>query len=93
MGVERPSLQKPHTNYIYLLPSTRISKVFYVNKSRVSYRHQNPSPLYLSRIYMKCSDGQYFEPPQVNIGDEAAETFLDKVLAAATICRQQHLAQ
>ena len=42
---------------------------------------------------MKCSDGQYFEPPQGNIGDEATETFLDKVLAAATICRQQHLAQ
>ena len=37
---------------------------------------------------MKCSDGQYFEAPQVNIGDDAAEKFLDKVLAAATICRQ-----
>ena len=24
-------------------------------------------------IYVKCSDGQYFEPPQVNIGDDAAE--------------------
>ena len=41
---------------------------------------------------MKCSDGQYFEPPQVNIGDDMTETFLDKILAAATICRQQHLA-
>ena len=38
---------------------------------------------------MKCSDGQYFEPPQGNIGDDAAEKFLDQVLAAATICRQQ----
>ena len=44
-----------------------------------------------SCIYVKCSDGQHFEPPQVNIGDEAAEMFLDQVLAAATICRQ-HLA-
>ena len=40
---------------------------------------------------MKCSDVRYFEAPQVNIGDDAAETFLDQVLAAATICRQ-HLA-
>ena len=32
-----------------------------------------------------------FEPPEVNIGDNAAEMFLDQVLAAATICRQ-HLA-
>ena len=41
---------------------------------------------------MKCSDGKYFEPLQVNIGDDTTETFLDKILAAATICRQQHLA-
>ena len=40
---------------------------------------------------MKCGDGQYFEAPQVNIGDDAAEKFLDQVLAATTICRQ-HLA-
>ena len=40
---------------------------------------------------MNCSDGRYFEPPQVNIGDDASEKFLDQVLAAATICRQ-HLA-
>ena len=44
-----------------------------------------------SCIYVKCSDGRYFEPPQVNIGDETAEKFLDQVLATATICRQ-HLA-
>ena len=28
-----------------------------------------------SCIYVKCSDGQYFEPHQVNMGDDAAETF------------------
>ena len=39
----------------------------------------------------KCCNGQYFEPPQVNMGDDADEKFLDQVLAAATICRQ-HLA-
>ena len=37
---------------------------------------------------MKCSDGQYFEAPQENIGDDAAEKFLDQVLAAATIWRE-----
>ena len=46
-----------------------------------------------SCIYMKCSDGQYFEAPQVNIGDDPAETFLDQVLAAATICRQHQASQ
>ena len=40
---------------------------------------------------MKCSDRQYFEPAQVNLGDDVAEKFLEQVLAAATICRQ-HLA-
>ena len=35
---------------------------------------------------MKYSDGRYFEPPQVNMEDHAAEKFLDQVLA---ICRQQ----
>ena len=40
-----------------------------------------------SYMYVKCSDGRYFEPPQVNIVDDAAEKFLDQVLAAATICR------
>ena len=44
-----------------------------------------------SYIYVKCKDGRYFEAPQVNIRDDAAEKFLDQVLAAATICRQ-HLA-
>ena len=41
-----------------------------------------------SCIYVKCSDGQYFEPPQVNIGDDTVQKFLEQVLAAATICRQ-----
>ena len=45
---------------------------------------------HLPCIYMKYSDGQYFEPPQVNKGD-AAEKFLEQVLASTTICRQ-HLA-
>ena len=44
-----------------------------------------------SCIYMKCSDGEYFGPPQVNIRDDATEKFSDRVLATATICRQ-HLA-
>ena len=37
---------------------------------------------------MKYSHGRYFEPPQVNIGDDAAEKILGQVLAAAAICRQ-----
>ena len=44
-----------------------------------------------SCISVKCSDGQYFEPPQVNIGDDATEKCLDQVLVRASICRQ-HLA-
>ena len=49
------------------------------------YQHHVPCG---SCIYVKCSDGQYFEPPQVNMGYDTAENFLDQVLAAATICRQ-----
>ena len=41
-----------------------------------------------SCINVKCSDGQYFEPSQVNMGDDTAENFLDQILATATICRQ-----
>ena len=52
------------------------------------YQHYVPCG---SCIYMKCSDGQYCEAPQMNIGDDAAERFLDQVLTAATIYRQ-HLA-
>ena len=50
-------------------------------------QHQHHVPCG-SCIYMKCSDGQYFWPLQVNIGDDAAEKFLDQVLAATTIYRQ-----
>ena len=62
-----------------------------LHKTRVNHRHQNCSPpntSITSCICVKCSDGQYFEPPQVHIGDDATEKFLDQVLAAATICRQ-----
>ena len=52
------------------------------------YQHDIPCG---SCIYVKCSDGRYFEQPQGNMGDDAAETFLDQALAAATICGQ-HLA-
>ena len=49
------------------------------------YQHQVPCG---SWINVKCSDERYFEPSQVNIGDDAAKRFLDQVLATATICRQ-----
>ena len=39
----KSSLQKPNTNYVYLLSSMQISKVFYINKTRVSHGDQNPS--------------------------------------------------
>ena len=52
------------------------------------YQHGVPCG---SCIYMKCNDGQYFEPPQINMGDDAAEKFLEQAFTAATICRQ-HLA-
>ena len=52
------------------------------------YQHHVP---YGSCIYMKCNDGQSFKPHQVNIGDDAAEKYLEQYLALATICRQ-HLA-
>ena len=44
------------------------------------------------RLHLReCSDGQYFEAPQVNIGHDVTERFFNQVLATATICRQ-HLA-
>ena len=43
-GVIKSSLQKQNTNYVYLLSSTQISKVFHVSKTRVNHRHWNPSP-------------------------------------------------
>ena len=53
-------------------------------------QHQHHVPCG-SCIYVKCSDGRYFEPFQVNMGDDATEKFLDQVLAASIIFRQ-HLA-
>ena len=38
------------------------------------YQHDVPCG---SCIYVKCSDGQHFEPPQVNIEDDTTEQFLD----------------
>ena len=52
------------------------------------YQHHLPCG---SCVYVKWIDGQYFEAPQVNIEDDAAEKFLDIVLATVTISRQ-HLA-
>ena len=42
--VTKLSLQKPNTSCVYLLSTTRISKVFHVNKTLVCHDHQNPSP-------------------------------------------------
>ena len=80
----------------------RLPFVIYANFKSVLHRQDSckPSSLKLfiiqhqhhvpcgSCIYVKCSDGQYFEPPQVNIGDDAPEKFLDQVIASATIYRQ-----
>ena len=38
------SLQKQNTHYVYLLSSMQISKVFYIDKTRVNHRHQNILP-------------------------------------------------
>ena len=43
-GMAKSSLEKPNTNYVFLLSSTQVLKVYYVNKARVSHHHQNPSP-------------------------------------------------
>ena len=42
-GTTKSNSQKQNTNYIYLLLSMWILKVFYVNKTHVSHCHQNPS--------------------------------------------------
>ena len=39
-----------------------------------------------SFIFVKYSDGWYFEPLEVNIGDDATEKFSKHVLAPAIIC-------
>ena len=49
------------------------------------YQHYIPCG---SFFCVKCSDGRYIEPPQVNMGDDAAENFFDQILVTATICRQ-----
>ena len=41
-------------------------------------QYQHPIPCE-SCIYMKCGDGQYFEPPQVNIENDIAEKILEQV--------------
>ena len=85
----KSSLQKQNTNYVYLLSFMRISKAFYVWAFIIEILH-HPNQHHIlggSYMYVKCSDGRYFELPKVNIGDDAAEKFLDQVLAAATICR------
>ena len=50
-GVTKSSLQKQNTNYVYLLPSMWISKVFYVNKTRVSHHHRSRPPSNTSITY------------------------------------------
>ena len=35
--------EKPNTNFVYLLSSMQISKVFYVSETHMNHRHQNPS--------------------------------------------------
>ena len=51
----------------------------------IQYQHHVPCR---SCIYVKCSDGWYFEAPEVNIGDDSAKMFLEQLLPAATFCRQ-----
>ena len=51
----------------------------------IQYQHQVPCR---NCIYVKCNDGQNFEPPQVNIEDDVTEKFLEQVFVPATICRQ-----
>ena len=41
-----------------------------------------------SCLYVVSSDGKYFQPPEVNHGPDAAEKFLDQVMATSTKIRQ-----
>ena len=43
--------KKQNTSYAYLFSSTRISKTFYINKTRVSHRYQSSSPPSTSNMY------------------------------------------
>ena len=95
-GVTKSNLQKQNTSYVFLLTSMRISEAFYVNKAHVSHPHDPSKPntsitYHVGAAFTWNAVMDNTEPPQVNIGDGAAEKFLDQVLAAATICRQ-HLA-
>ena len=47
----RTKFTKRNTKYVYLLSSPWSSKAFYLNKSCVSHRHQNPSPPNTSITY------------------------------------------
>ena len=50
-GTAKSNSQKQNANYVYLLSSMRISKVLYVNKTRVSLPHRSPSPPNISITY------------------------------------------
>ena len=50
-GVTKSSLQKQNSNCTYLLSSTQILKLFYINKTRVNHYHQNPSPPNTNNTY------------------------------------------
>ena len=90
----RRVVKKSNNNYVYLLLSIRISKAFYVNKTRGSHSSSNSLTIQYqyhvkcgSCIYVKCSYGQYLKPAQVNIEDDAAEKFLGQLLATTAMCR------
>ena len=79
LSLKRPSTTR-FTFVIQDLCEPSSSKSF-----TTQYQHHVPCG---SCNYVKCSNGWYFEPSQINKGDDATEKFLDKVLAAATSCRR-----
>ena len=84
-------LRLPFVIYAYfksVLPKQDLCGLWSSKSFITQYQHYIPCG---SCIYVKCNDGQYFETPQVNIGNYVTEKFLEQVLAAVTICRQ-HLA-
>ena len=50
-GMRKLNLQKQNTNCVYPLPSMWTWKAFYVKKTGVNHRHQNPSSPNTSNIY------------------------------------------
>ena len=50
-GCDEIKFTKTVYNYFYLLSSRRISKAYYVNKTHVNHRHQNPLPPNTSITY------------------------------------------